>query len=99
MTNYRLGYACINMTLGAQKPKVTTNRSMIKRTFKEKGIAYASELALQNVKDLRQILEWNLQNDITFFRMSSDIFPWASEYALEDLPDFNEIEEILFEMP
>ena len=29
--------------------------------------------------------------------MSSDIFPWASEYALEDLPDFAEIEEILFE--
>ena len=97
MTNYRLGYACINMTLGAQKPKITTNRSMIKRTFKEKGIAYASELALQNVKDLLQILEWNLENDITFFRMSSDIFPWASEYALEDLPDFAEIEEILFE--
>ena len=97
MTNYRLGYACISMTLSAQKPKVTTNRSMIKRTFKQKGIAYASELALQNVKDLRQILEWNLQNDISFFRMSSEIFPWASEYALEDLPDFNEIEEILFE--
>ena len=33
-----LGYACINMTLsGKQKPKVTTNRSMIKRTFLEKG--------------------------------------------------------------
>ena len=97
MTDYRLGYACINITLGAQKPKVTTNRSMIKRTFKEKGIAYASELALQNVKDLLQILEWNLENDITFFRMSSDIFPWASEYAIEDLPDFNEIEEVLFD--
>ena len=97
MTNYRLGYACINMELGAQKPRITTNRSMIKRTFQEKGIAYASELALQNVKDLKKILEWNLKNDITFFRMSSDIFPWASEYNIEDLPDFAAIEEILFE--
>jgi UV DNA damage endonuclease len=44
-----LGYACINMTLGKQKPKVTTNRSMIKRTFQERGIDYASELALENV--------------------------------------------------
>ena len=35
-----LGYACINMTLGKQKPKVTTNRSMIKRTFLEKGVEY-----------------------------------------------------------
>ena len=30
-----LGYACINMTLGKQKPKITTNRSMIKKTFLE----------------------------------------------------------------
>jgi hypothetical protein len=37
-----LGYACINMTLGKQK--ITTNRSMIKKTFKERGINYASEL-------------------------------------------------------
>ena len=35
-----LGYLCINMTLSSQKPKVTTNRSMIKRTFEEKGIDY-----------------------------------------------------------
>ena len=34
-----LGYACINMTLGKQKPKITTNRSMINKTFKEKGIS------------------------------------------------------------
>ena len=39
-----LGYACINMTLGKQKPKITTNRSMIKRTFTEKGIPYSTEL-------------------------------------------------------
>ena len=32
-----LGYACINMTLGEHKPKITTNRSMIKKTFKEIG--------------------------------------------------------------
>jgi UV DNA damage repair endonuclease len=39
-----LGYACINMTLGAQTPRITTNRSMVKKKFKERGIAYASEL-------------------------------------------------------
>ena len=47
-----LGYACINMTLSASKPKITTNRSMIKRTFLEKGIDYAGELSLQNARDL-----------------------------------------------
>jgi UV DNA damage endonuclease len=64
---------------------------MIKRTFKQKGLPYASELALQNCKDLIKILKWNHQNDIHFFRMSSDIFPWASEYQLSDLPDYKEI--------
>ena len=56
-----LGYTCINMTLGKQKPKITTNRSMIKRTFQEKGVDYTGELSLQNVRDLFHILKWNNQ--------------------------------------
>ena len=59
-----IGYACINSTLGSQKPKITTNRGMIKRTFKSKGLPYASELALQNVKDLSTIVSWNNRNGI-----------------------------------
>ena len=87
------GYACINMTLSEvpKSKRITTNRSMIKRTFKEKGIKYASELALQNVKDLIKILAWNEENNIRFYRMSSDIFPWCSEYNYYDLPDYSEI--------
>ena len=90
-----LGYACINMTLGKQKPKITTNRSMIKRTFLEKGIDYAGELSLQNVRDLHSILEWNNNNGIKCFRVSSDIFPWASEYGIENSPYYKRIETIL----
>ena len=70
-----LGCTCINMTLGKQKPKITTNRSMIKRTFQEKGVDCTQELSLQNVRDLFHILKWNNQNDIKCFRISSDIFP------------------------
>lgn len=88
-----LGYCCINMTLSDQG--VSTNRSMIKKTFKERGISYASELALQNVRDLFTILKWNVQNGIKLFRVSSDIFPWASEYQLIDLPDYGKIKNIL----
>ena len=90
-----LGYACINMELNARKgdDRVTTNRTMIKKTFHDKGVDYASELVLQNVSDLYQIIEWNEQNNIKFFRMSSDIFPWASEYY-EDWGKFPNIEEI-----
>ena len=83
----RYGYACINMELSYprkfDKPrgtkKVTMSRSMIRRTFDAKGIAYASELSLQNVRDFLPILKWNVANDSRFFRVSSNVFPWASE--------------------
>jgi len=88
-----LGYACINMTLG--KKGITTNRSMIKRTFLEKGIPYASELSIQNVRDLIEIIKWNEQNDIKFFRMSSNVFPWSSEYPLSSLPHYERIKNLL----
>lgn len=92
-----LGYACINMGFSERpkKQRITTNRSMIKRTFKERGLKYASELALLNSRDLIKILKWNTDNGISFFRMSSDIFPWASEYNIKDLPDYEQIAEAL----
>ena len=99
MSNYRLGYACINMGF-SQKPKkqrITTNRGMIKRTFLEKGLSYVSELALANCQDLQKILEWNNTNGIKFFRMSSGLFPWGSEYKIEDLPDYEDIAEVLYQ--
>ena len=90
-----LGYACINMTLSSQKPKVTTNRSMIKRTFLERGVEYATELALQNARDLHRILEWNNENNIKLFRLSSEMFPWGSEYEIEKSPHYARIKTIL----
>ena len=90
-TNY--GYCCINMELGKQK--ITTNRSMVKRTFAAKGIEYASELAVQNLRDLGRIINWNHQHGVKLYRMSSDLFPWMSEYELKDLPDYERIKNIL----
>ena len=90
-----LGYACINSTLSTQNPKVTTNRSMIKKTFIDKGIDYASELSLLNVADLSTILKWNVDNEIKFFRLSSELFPWASEYNFTELPQYSNICKLL----
>ena len=90
-----LGYACINSTLSIQKPKITTNRTMIKKTFIEKGIDYAGELSMLNVADLSSILKWNVDNGIKFFRLSSELFPWASEYNFTDLPQYDEISKLL----
>lgn len=88
-----LGYACINMTLSdvPKSRKITTNRSMIKRTFEKRGSLYAGELALQNVRDLRKILQWNHENGIGFFRISSEVFPWASEYSISQLNNYSAI--------
>ena len=91
----RMGYACINMQLSSQKPRIYTGRSMIKRTFKSKGIDYASQLGLDNCKDLYKILEWNHENGFNFFRITSNLFPWSSEYKLSDMPDYDEICKIL----
>ena len=93
----RMGYACINMQLSSQKPKIYTGRSMIKRTFQSKGINYASELGLQNCKDLLEIIKWNNENGFNFFRITSNLFPWCSEYDLKDMPDYDEICDILSE--
>jgi UV DNA damage endonuclease len=68
---------------------------MIQRTFQQKGISYASELALENVRDLVKIIEWNNVNNIKIFRLGSGIFPWASQYNLTDLPDYEEIASTL----
>ena len=83
------------MTLSGQKPKVTTNRSMIKKTFKEKGLSYAGELGMLNAADLGKILRWNVENNIKCFRLSSEFFPWASEYKFEDLPQYLRIKTLL----
>jgi UV DNA damage endonuclease len=68
---------------------------MIKRTWLEKGLSHASKLGLENVNILRGIVEWNANNGFEVYRMTSDLFPWASEYELESLPAWQEISEVL----
>ena len=70
---------------------------MVKKTFLEKGLIYASETALLNAKDLVKVIKWNNDNGIKMYRMSSDIFPWASEYEFTDLPHFEDIRMALLE--
>ena len=68
---------------------------MIKRTWLEKGMPHASKLSLENVKILKGIVEWNANNGFEVYRMTSDLFPWASEYEIEKLHDWQEISDIL----
>jgi len=88
----RLGYCCINLSLKDQG--ISTNRGMIRKTFDEKGLNYVSELIIQNLSDLITILNWNWSNGIFVYRMSSDLFPWMSEYQLEELPKYDVISKL-----
>ena len=99
-----IGYACINMQLsypqqyGGQERGVlpiTTGRSMIRRTFDSRGVSYASEKTLDNCKDLERIVSWNILNDYHFFRITSNLAPWKSEYDWDDMPDIEQIRKHL----
>ena len=85
----RLGYPCINLEL-QEGQGIYTNRHCIKKTFEaQKGTnEVVSKLALENCKDLVKIIQWNERKGIKFFRLSSNIFPWMSEYEITDLPDW-----------
>jgi UV DNA damage endonuclease len=89
-----LGYACINMTL-QESEKVQCNRGMIKRTFLAKGVEYASQLAVSNLKAMLKVIEWNNKHGISVYRMTSCLFPWVSEYSISDTPDYEEISNLM----
>ena len=98
----RLGYACVNMTLsnpkrGSGLDKVTTSRTARKATWEKAGISMLGDLALLNAIDLLEYLEWNEQHDIKLFRVGSELFPWHDQYELHDLPQYDEIRDVLRE--
>jgi UV DNA damage endonuclease len=74
----KIGYCCICLGIneGVKKvDQVSVNRGMVKKTFDTKGLEGVSELATKNLEDLIKILEYNLQNNIFVYRMSSEMFP------------------------
>jgi UV DNA damage endonuclease len=75
---------------------ITTGRSMIRRTFDSKGIVYASEKTLSNCSDLEEIVKWNINNGYKFFRVTSNLAPWKSEYRWDDMPDIEQIRKHLW---
>ena len=88
-SNFRLGYACICTEL--RKNDIFASRTVRLATLKTKGIEYVKDLALQNLRDLLKILEWNKNHNIYFYRLSSEMFPFAGHlehgYSLEFADD------------
>lgn len=93
-----IGYCCIPLGCNEGKKKkdhLLVNRGMVKKTFEAKGLPYVSQLIVENLKDTLKVLQYNISQGIFVYRMSSDSFPWMSEYRFEKLPDFNSIKRQL----
>ncbi|SFR65206.1 UV DNA damage repair endonuclease UvsE [Halogeometricum limi] len=89
-----LGYPCLNRTLRDRDEPLRCNRDMQRKTWESRGLPYASELTLQNFTDLYEILRWNVEHDVYFYRCTSDLVPWNSQFDVEELPDYEEIAEL-----
>ena len=57
--NIQLGLCCVNTILRSQKVPIFCSRSIILKTFTEKGIDFLKEKILQNLKDVLKMIEWN----------------------------------------
>lgn len=94
----KIGYCCITLGINEglrKKDHIMVNRSMVRRTFDAKGLPYVSELVILNLIDTLKIIDYNIKNNILVYRLSSDSFPWMSEYKFSDLPNYTKISFLL----
>ena len=66
----KIGYPCINLTIGCQGNKTFRIRSYSEKKF--------IETVENNLRCLIEILKFNVKHDLYFFRISSDLIPFAS---------------------
>lgn len=77
-TMLRLGLCCINTVL--RKQNVFCSRTMTRANF---TMEKAKAAALANIADAETMMRWNNANGIHVFRLSSDIFPHATDMETE----------------
>ena len=80
----QLGLCCLNMTLRGQNPSIFASRKMIIRTIKQKGIYILKIKIIENLCDVLKIMDWNEENGIKVYRLSSEMFPHKSNPKVED---------------
>ena len=88
-----MGYCCINTEL--RNLGIFTSRTCRLDTVKERGIEYIYNLAHKNIDDLSAIFRWNFKNNIFLYRMSSEMFPFASHPDYYKEYDFDQFREKL----
>ena len=66
----KIGYPCLNYSIGC-----TANKKFRLNSYSEENLI---EKSTNNINCLKKILDYNLKNNSFFFRISSDIIPFAS---------------------
>lgn len=74
----QLGLCCMNTKLSSQKPQIMSSRSCTLKTLETKGFQPLKEKIIQNLKDTLILMDWNEENGIKVFRLSSELFPHIS---------------------
>jgi UV DNA damage endonuclease len=86
----KLGYACINTTLGKEgRFKTITVKSANKLT-QEELIKKVKGITVDNLYNTYKILQWNIENNIYMYRMTSNMIPLATHELLEDWSWWND---------
>ncbi|MCP2033433.1 UV DNA damage endonuclease [Planomicrobium sp. HSC-17F08] len=87
----RLGYACMNTELK------TVFRTLRLATVEAEGTAKIKELSLKNMQTTLEIIQWNIENNIFFYRASSSMIPLSThpvnDWIWWEDPDFLAIAE------
>lgn len=68
----RIGYACINSTLK------TSFKTCRLATMQKEGMQKIKEMTIYNLQKTLEIINWNIDNEILFYRASSDLVPFAT---------------------
>ena len=83
----KLGYACINLSLPS---KFKTCRL---KTVESEGLEKVKELTLHNFNEVLKNIRWNIEHGIYFYRLSSDLVPFATHEILDW--DFEQDDDVL----
>lgn len=78
----QLGLCCMNTTLKEHKPPIYSSRRMAVKTIHKQGIDELKHRIKLNLIGLKKMLEWNEENGIKVFRISSEIFPHKTNPAI-----------------
>ena len=77
----RIGYPCVNYIIGCR-----ANRTFRLRSYSDQ---YLRETVESNLSCLAQILKYNVQHQIFFFRIGSELIPFASHPICQfDWPEY-----------